>query len=207
MNVETYEVISVDEQHGNVINELVSEEALALIESLDLAGQRKLVEERQAGDESVIVRAPYRKMSAEEMAVFSAILPRQVPLAKYSDGPVPLRVLQIAAHAKDLYENLVVWCPANADDPDPLLVGVNGYSSWSKTARETFILARWGEILEPLDALRDKARGILRSAIGARIADAKAKLAAFEAAADAKLDLFLRTGEDASELFTLHLSR
>ena len=43
MKVETYEAISLDEQGGEIINELVSEEALALIESLDLDGQRELI--------------------------------------------------------------------------------------------------------------------------------------------------------------------
>lgn len=40
MKTETYEVISLDEQNGEILNELVSEEALALIETLGLEGQQ-----------------------------------------------------------------------------------------------------------------------------------------------------------------------
>lgn len=96
MLVETYEAISIDEAtHGN---EEVNEEALALIGSLGLAGQQELLSERAVGDgETVVTRNPYRKMTGEEAHIFRAILPREVDIKKYSDGPIPVRVLQIAA--------------------------------------------------------------------------------------------------------------
>lgn len=152
MEVETYEAI---ETMGDGSVEC-DPEALALIESLDLEGQKKLVTKTDDGE---TVRSPYRKMTAAEKIVYEAILPRKVALSKYEDGPIPLRVLQVAAHARPLFDHIVIRCPANADDPDPLLLGVNGpdYSP-----REIFLLARWGEVLEPFEKLVAKACDMLR---------------------------------------------
>src|SRR4051812_13224919 len=126
MKVETYEAISVDEQNGTVLNEIVSEEALALIESLGLSGQRGLIDTRKVDGEEVQVRIPYRRVTSEELAVFSALMPNRVDLAAYADGPIPLRVLQVAAHARSLdffTSGIEVWCPEPGRD-DPVLVGV-----------------------------------------------------------------------------------
>lgn len=154
MFVETYEVPEV--MHDGSTE--CEAEAVALIESLGLDGQRSLIKKDDSGNG---VRAPYRKMTLEEKTVYKAILPRSVSLAKYSDGVIPLRVLQVAAHAKELYDHVQVWCPENADDPDPLLVGLNGTDY---SPRETFILARWGEVLVPFAELSKKACGMIRDA-------------------------------------------
>lgn len=196
MKVETYEVISVDEQNGAIVNDLVSEEALALIEQLDLKGQRELVAETKCDGETVVTRNPYRRMTAEEMAIFGTVLPQRHLLRSYADGPIPLRVLQIAAHAKDLFDQLQVWCP-DPGQQDPLLVGQKGghnhdRANWLTTSGEFFILARWGEILEPLDVLRTKAAGKLISKARAEIAEAKGNLATFEMMVERSIDSFLQ---------------
>ena len=191
--VETYEAISLDEQDGIVVNEEVSEEALALIESLGLSGQKQLLAEKDAGGEVVTVRSPYRLITAEELAVFGAIMPNRTQLEKYDGGPVPLRVLQIAAHAKPLFDELQVWAPEPGRD-DPLLVGVNGGSSWGGSVRlggKVFVLARWGDVLQPFEALRAKAREILKARVMKSLAKAKAEITAFEQTIDAGLDAHL----------------
>lgn len=198
MKVETYEAISVDDPNGAMINEEVSEEALALIETLKLEGQRELLSERSVGTNVVVKRNPYRKMTAEESAIFGAILPRRVELAQYSDGPIPLRVLQIAAHATELFGKIVVWCPAEPHHPDPLLVGLQK-EDWRETP---FILARWGDVLEPLDALREKAKRIILTKLRAEIAKNRAAITRFEASIEERLDNYLVGGPDESEFLT-----
>lgn len=201
MKVETYEAISLDEQNGTVINEEVSEEALALIESLDLQGQRQLIAERTVDAEegvSVATRNPYRLMTAEESAIYSALMPKHVDLADYSDGSIPLRALQVAAHAKSLrvFDRIEVWCPKDPRQPDPVLVGWigNRYSS----DRKCFILARWGEVLESLDDLREKALPIVRARVAAKIAKAKAAVSQFESTLDENILSYLHGGDDES---------
>lgn len=156
MLVETYEVTELDSEN----NPECEAEAVALIEQLGLTGQQKLLT-RSNGE---TVRAPYRRMTLDEAFVYGKVLPQKTKLDAYSDAPIPVRVLQVAAHAKELYESLYVWHPQNADEKDPLLVGINGpyYSP-----RETFILARWGEELLSFAELAKKAGKILRAEIKA----------------------------------------
>lgn len=202
MKVETYEVISLDEQHGQFINELVSEEALALIESLGLTGQKDLVAEQSAAGETVVTRNPYRVMTAEERAIFGTILPRHVDVAAYADGPIPLRVLQVAAHAKDMFSSIEVWCPREPSQPDPLLVGIQGGSgrAGSRWGGTEFLLARWGDVLEPLDVLRVQARDIIVSQARAAIAKGRAQLVRFEASLETGVEEYLRGGQDDTEI-------
>jgi hypothetical protein len=210
MKVETYEAISVDEQGGAIINEQVSEEALALIDALDLGGQKELLSERESGEEAVTTRIPYRQMTAEERAVFGTLFERRISLAKYNDGPIPLRVLQVAAHAMEMFDGIEVWCPEKGRD-DPLLVGVKGGTeyNWAQTrvGGDRFILARWGEVLQPLEALRDKAREILTATAATNINETRAKLAAFEAGFRARIDVFLLTGKSHNEDLSISIGR
>jgi hypothetical protein len=198
MKVETYEVISLDEIDGTVVNEVVDEEALLLIDQLNLTGQQSLVKDVVVDDEVVVKRNPYRKMTGEEAAIFNTLLPRHVKLTDYNDGPIPLRVLQVAAHAKELFDELQVYCPSDPRAPDPLLVGIMGGRSYADnplSGGEIFLLARWGEILEPLDDLRKKARVIIVAKVRATLAANKGKIAQLEASLGEQVDSFLLTGE------------
>ncbi len=96
MLVETFEAIETDA--GGEVE--CDAEAIALIEELGLEGQRKLI--NKTGDAPA--RNPYRKMSIQERFAFRALMPKHVALDKYSDGPIPLRVLQVAAHAKGMFK-------------------------------------------------------------------------------------------------------
>lgn len=92
MQVETYEVTELD-----ATGELECEaDAVALIEELGLAGQQELI----TGRGKTKQRMPYRKMTAEEFRVYNTIFGQKVNIRTYSDEPIPLRVLQVAAHAK-----------------------------------------------------------------------------------------------------------
>lgn len=168
MLVETYEQTEIT---ANITPECDAE-SIALIESLGLAGQRKLV--TSPGDVPQI-RSPYRRMTREEEQVYKLLMPKECQLSVYEDGPVPLRVLQVAAHAQGLFKWLMVWCPETGPKDDPLLVGVNGSYMHSG---ERSILARWGDCLLPFSDLKAKAvalaRGKVRDAVAKVVSESQA---------------------------------
>lgn len=176
MQVETYEVPEVDFE-GNVES---NDEAVALIEKLELDGQRELIHPGRG------YRTPYRKMTKEEAVVYGAIFEKKTNIAKYKDEPIPLRVLQVAAHAKSLFKELQVWHKPSADIKDPILVGVNGVE-WASD-REMFMLARWGDCLVPFAELAQVAAKLLREKamddIKAIIETAKTRMGLLESMSD-----------------------
>src|SRR5690606_31479142 len=97
MQVETYEVNET--LSDGTVEQMSDPESLALIEQLGLRGQETLLGKREAGDDVAVVRCPYRRMSAEEQNVFAVVCPQVTSLEEYASGPIPLRVLQVAAHA------------------------------------------------------------------------------------------------------------
>lgn len=183
MLVETYEVT---ETMGDGTQECEAE-ALALIEEMGLEGQQSRVKRTDTGETK---RNPYRLMSIDEVFVYGEICPKRTVLTKYADGPVPLRVLQVAAHAKSLFERLEVWHPESAAEKDPVLVGVNGYE-WNP--RERFILARWGEELLPFSELMTKAAKLYRDRVRGALADAKALIEADISRIESLPDTVLKT--------------
>ncbi len=182
MQVETFEQTEVV---GGVLESERSEEALALIEKLGLEGQSKLV---SGGD--VKTRCPYREMNTKEIEVYSTLFPQRVEIDKYESSMIPLRVLQVAAHAKSLeiYSKILVWSETTKPT-DPLLVGMVGQDSWNA---KYHILARWGEALESFDVLYEKAKRVTMEAFRAqcedKIAQAQIILASLESQAIKKLN-------------------
>lgn len=148
MIVETYEVDEVGAEHPEV-----SDEAVRLVAELGLSGQRKFTE--PDGDLKLKTRAPYREVTAEEMFVIKMLCPIEVDLEKYDRAPIPIRVLQVAAHAKDcgMFTKLVVRCPRSESDRDPFLLGLDKETYSSKR----FILARWADDVDEWPALVKKA--------------------------------------------------
>jgi hypothetical protein len=141
MQVETFEVMELDHE-GQVECDA---EAIALIEKMDLGGQKKMIKGADGDPKS---RLPYRKMTAEELFVYERLCPKKTKLNQYDDGPIPLRCLQVAAHAIEFFDSIEVWSATDADVKDPVLVGIKGQYAW-ETGYSQFILARWGEVLEP----------------------------------------------------------
>lgn len=146
MQVETYEV----EQENTEIAQLAADgESAMLIEKLGLAGQQTLL------NKATGTMLPYRIITKEENAVFSALFPIKTKIEEYKSGPIPVRVLQVAAFVKELgredMQRLEVWHPEDAKD-DPVLVARKDY--WGNPI---YLLARWGVALLPFDELREKA--------------------------------------------------
>lgn len=144
MQVETYEVT---EQFGIEKHEDEAE-AIALIRSLGLEGQQSRLSNVGGSAQA----NPYRKMTREEAFVYSRICPQRTDVNRYESGWIPLRVLQVIAHAKPLFAHLVILHPEDVRI-DPVLVG----TAEKYGAHGDHILARWGDVLEPLDVLRERA--------------------------------------------------
>jgi hypothetical protein len=148
MLVETYEVDEVNVEHPEC-----TDESLRLMEQLELKGQLTLVKKPEP--DSLVKSFPYRKMTKDEVTVYGILCPAKTPLKDYADSQIPLRVLQVAALAKEHFQHLLVLHP-EAMEKDPVLVGSNDAhplyapSSW-------FILARWGEELDAWPLLVEKA--------------------------------------------------
>jgi len=161
IQVETYESAPIGCGTQPDLEEIQSPEAQVLIDQLDLAGQRGLMVEVAAGDDDSVTRVnPYRAMTLEEQRVYRAICPGTATLQRYAASPIPLRVLQVAAHAAPFFKRLEVWHPESAVMEDPVLVGLAQHATRSWEER-IYILARWGATLLPFDQLRAQAAGLL----------------------------------------------
>ena len=167
MQVETYEIDEVKEESVEM-----SQEAIELAESMGLEGQLKLVTEKKETQE--LTRFPYRRMKREEEAVFKVLCPCSVPAKEYSAGPMPLRVLQILAHAQSLstLTQVSVWY-ADAEEKDPVLVAIDGTEAYRDGP---YILARWGEELDAWPQLVKKALIRWRERTRAALEEIKVKV-------------------------------
>lgn len=133
----------------------LSAEAMSLIEELELEGQQSL--NVKSGE-----RFPYRQMDAEEAFVYGLLCPEHVEMRKYRQGPIPLRVLQVASHAKTMFDRIEIWHKVSPSVKDPVLVGMkrNPVETWRN---DPFILARWGDVLEEWPALLKSAIQVWRA--------------------------------------------
>ena len=150
IQVETYEVTE-GVPSGEMEALALEGEAQLLIESLGLSGQKQLFS--KDGDGSI--HHPYRAMTKEEHTVFSALFPHTSDVNDYKDGPIPLRVLQIIAHVRELdhpdMQYIGVMHPPKFVD-DPIL-----FAQKTNYSGTRFILARWGYALKPFDELKESA--------------------------------------------------
>lgn len=147
MQIQTYEVEPIDQSEMQAL--AAEGEALELIESLGLEGQKTLVNEETG------TILPYRFITAQERFVFKTLFPQETKIENYKDGPIPLRVLQCAAHVKSLARDdmkyLQVWYPRQGVD-DPVLVARPDYYR-----DPVYLIARWGQALLDFDELLAKA--------------------------------------------------
>lgn len=197
MQVETFEC---QETSAEPIE--ATEEAVALMEQLGLEGQRELMCPKKHERD---VRSPYREITRDERFAYQVICPQTTPLAKYKSGPIPLRVLQIAAHAQSLgmFDELVVWHRTESVVPDPVLIGVKKKpgSSWEKTE---FILARWGDELETLSVLVKRAVAIKKEQYIQSAVEAAEKLRVVAATiSNAADETIVKFGADVSVYLSL----
>lgn len=152
-----------------------TEEAIQIIEQLGLDGQRELVAplKREGFDQ----RCPYREITAEERFVYSVLCPTRVKIKDYKASPMPVRVLQIAAHAQSLglFDHLEVWDRIDVTVHDPVLVAHTEEHEW-RAGNKLFILARWGDELETFSVLLKRAVDSYREKLIASAQEALAQV-------------------------------
>ena len=170
MLVETFEQT---EETATGKDSCLDEKAAELIEKLGLEGQKALASPKNSD-----VRCPYREMSIEELCVYTALFPEKIEIKHYDRGFIPVRVLQVAAHADNIgtYGQIQIWCERTMPR-DPLLVGRIGTSDWNA---KYHILARWGDALESFEVLKERAKKIMAEEIKNKLSEARAE---FEQAA------------------------
>lgn len=166
MLVETFE--QQVEQHPEACDE-----AARLIDELGLSGQQTLMHP----DKQETARCPYRQWSALEAEVYSLLCPSTDSVGDYDADAIPLRVLQVLAHAKslDLYTEFKVIHAANPAIKDPVLLGIptNG-NTWDRS--KWHLLARWGAELDEFPVLMEKAAKVKAAQLRDSCAKVRAEL-------------------------------
>jgi hypothetical protein len=142
MKVETYEIEEPKAEPQ------LEAEAVELIDKLNLGGQKT----RVVDTGSVAARIPYREATKAERVIFDAVYPKCDNVETYSVGIIPVRVLQVLAHGKDLFDKVNVRYSETTQEA--MVIGVDGPSYQEKW----FPLARWGVSLRPIEKLREDAR-------------------------------------------------
>ena len=190
--VETYEVeeTAASEQVQPEVTEAVSD----LVNSLGLEGQKKLYagpqdEPAEEGGVATVKgrRVPYRMIRKDEVFVYNLLCPAHTDVEEFSREPIPLRVLEVLAYAKELdfFTGFEIWSVAGPVK-DPILVGWKtpdgSKSAWS---REYFPLARWGAELDEWGILCKKALALWREKAETALAKGLAKLSTEKAAIEA----------------------
>lgn len=183
MLVETYEIEECTTGDQTPIE--VESEAEHLIGELGLKGQEQLLVVDDEGDAH---RIPYQRMSQEEMKVYKTLYPETDDHTEYSSGPFPLRVLQVIAHGRTLFDSMAVWYPQTSD-PDPVLVGWLADDSGGDTP---FMLARWGDAIEPFEVLYERAVETVSTTWKANAEDVASRCMAFMDSPGALVKKYLR---------------
>lgn len=163
MKIETYEI----EKPANEISALAADsEARELCEKLGLEGQLSL-----SNNESETT-FPYRRMTKLEQRVFELHCPIKTDLQSYKSDAIPLRVLQVAAHAMscNVLSKIYIWHPEEAH-LDPVLVGYT-----SAYGGDLYLLARWGAVWKEFKVLVEEAKKMWIANRIAGIARAEKKL-------------------------------
>lgn len=177
LQVETFE--QEDASHSDATTMAADSEACSLIQSLGLKGQEQLV------NGTTVTRVPYRAMEAREMQVYRALCDATAKVEDYSAEPIPLRVLQVVAHAREtgLFNRIEVWYPKAARIDDPVLVGVRKTLTYpdqhqysSLTTDHFHLLARWGKSLLPLEQMEAMALDLCRKTRLARLTEVAAQV-------------------------------
>ena len=106
MEVETYEI-----EHPDT-DPQIQAEAVELIEKLDLEGQRTLVKGEGEEEKRAI---PYHKMDETGRVVFQSLFSQKTEVADYGEGIIPVRVLQMIAHGRELFDHVWVWHPKKTE--------------------------------------------------------------------------------------------
>lgn len=183
MKIETYEIEPASTEIESLAND---GEARLICEKLGLEGQLSL-----SNNESRTV-FPYRVMTTLEQRVFQIHCPYQTKLQNYKSDAIPVRVLQVAAHATDcgFLHHIKVWHPREAR-LDPILVGHAGEYSGT-----LYLLARWGEVWKDWAVLLREAKAAWMLTRKAKLDKALKEVQSHQQTLQADADLFFSEADE-----------
>ena len=173
------------------------EEAIRIATELGMEGQIELTQTDENGIQS---RCPYREMTRDELFMYQVLCPEKSSPEAYKRSAIPLRVLQVLAHAQtiELFKRFEIWDKESQVVKDPVLVAFDKRETYA-SSRKTYILARWGEELETPSTLLKRAiefhRAHLLDQAKKLVSQAKSVLGDVEHASDSQV---LQAGADAS---------
>jgi len=130
------------------------------VDELGLEGQREVV---VVGKSPI----PFLWMNSGIVATFETLCPRKESIEKYSKTPIPVEILDLVALSKkeQYFDFIEVWY--NDQDRDPAVIGYSVEDEYKgreeyyqKAYSKKYLIGRWADVKESLDALVKKAREI-----------------------------------------------
>lgn len=87
--------------------------------------------------------------------VYATLCPQMVDYKKYTKTAIPLEVLGLIHLSinEGYFTDIEIWYDDKT--PDPLAVGLIKTSQYS--IKDTFLMARWGDVLKPFEELKAQA--------------------------------------------------
>lgn len=130
------------------------------IDALGLAGQREVVKT----DKSPI---PFLWMNSALIATFETLCPTKVDIAKYSQTPIPVEILDLVALSKreEYFDMIQIWF--NETDRDPVCIGFKVDEEYKRKGKDVwrwahyskkYLIGRWADVKASLDTLVKMAR-------------------------------------------------
>lgn len=140
-------------------------------------GLEKQLELAQPGKSPV----PFEYMNTVSQRVYETLCPTKSNYRDYRKTAIPLEVLSLIALAvqEGYFAEIEVWYDDKT--PDPLVVGKVKKGAYTY---DQFLIARWGDVLQPFEKLKEKAIKVYHRSsqinLKAKIADYTNKLAVLD---------------------------
>lgn len=121
-------------------------------------------------DQKTETQITFRKATREEINTYRLLMPKRVKLEEFSDGPIPLRILELCKKAKEQgIPQLWVWTPETGAKDDPIVFSYE--HNWSMS--DARIIGRWGDSLEAFSVLKEKAIALAKMKMTAALTKIK----------------------------------
>lgn len=103
---------------------------------------------------------PFEYMNTVSERVYETLCPKKESYKTYHKTAIPLEVLSLIALAEkeQYFEKIEIWYDDKT--PDPLAVG---YVKEGTYSFKKYSIARWGDVLKPFEALKEKAIEVYRN--------------------------------------------
>ena len=124
----------------------------------------------------------FKRITKEEGAVYGLLCPRvsrRTAESILKDLDIPERVKELVEMTKDRFRNYDVWEAESYQVKDPIIIGrqaQQGSNGQYDFYDEQYLLARWGEELEPFNLLYQKAKDLVKKRSKLALIRAKAEI-------------------------------